>query len=387
MYLPAIPSIAAQWAVEKSVVNLSLVLWFAAYGIALLVWGSVSDRIGRRPVLLSGLAGFVISSVFCVMSQNVYQLMIARIIQGTAAAGSSSMVMAIARDRYQGKQRQLVLAWIGIILGITPMLAPSIGAAVLKYLQWRYIFAIQGVLASASLAMALLVYTETAETLDKGGLGSILKRYGRLSKNTNYMLINGTTGLLTAPFFGFIAFSSAAYIVYFGMTEQQFGILFGMNALCAVMGSLVCTRLIKYYNEYRLITIDYIGCLAGSLILLCLGHLHWFLFTAGMGVFSFFFGMSRPLVNHLILEQVQQDIGAASSGIVCYQFIAGAVGMAITTREWSHPFAVFGVMAALCAVIVLMIWPFLLKRVCPSAVHCGITAESREDEIEEMSGG
>lgn len=363
MYLPAIPRIAAEWAVEKSVVNLSLVFWFAAYAVTLLLWGSLSDRFGRRPVLISGLAGFVFSSVLCAFSQDAYHLIGARILQGAAAAGASSMVMAIARDRYEGKQRQLVLAWIGIILGIMPMLAPSIGAAILKYATWRYIFGLQAVLAALSLTLTLMVYDETAAALDPGGVFSVFQRYGRLSKNANYMLTNGTTALLTGPFFGFIAFSATAYITHFGMSEQQFGLLFGANAVCAILGALVCTRLIKNYSEYRLLTVSFFGCLAGGLLLLFLGSFQWFMFTVGMGIFSFSLGLSRPLINHLVLEQVSRDIGAASSGIVCCQFIAGACGMAVSTHEWSHPFVVFGLLAALVPLAVLAIWPFLLRRI------------------------
>ena len=363
MYLPAIPRIARQWEVDQSTVNLSLVLWFVAYSLTLLVWGSLSDRYGRRPILLSGLSAFVISSGLCAASQDVYQLIGARVLQGIAAAGASSMVMAIARDYFEGKERQNVLAWIGIILGLAPMIAPSIGAAVLKYSNWRLVFVTQAVLAGVSLALALVIYRETAAALDTGGIGSIVSRYGRLSRNARYVLTNGTTGLLSAPFLGFVAFSATAYIIHLGMSEQQFGLLFGANALCAIAGSAACTRLIARQSEYRLLTICHLGCLAGGVTLLLTGQASWVTFAMGMGLYSFFFGMSRPLINHLILEQVDQDIGAAASGIVCYQFIAGACGMAIATYEWSWPFLVFGIMATACPLLVLLLWPLLLKKI------------------------
>lgn len=363
MYLAAIPRIADEWSVEKSTVNLSLILWFVSFSMTLLIWGSLSDRFGRRPVLLSGLIGFVVSSIFCAFSNLIWQLIASRVIQGISAAGISSMVMAIARDRFEGKQRQKILAWIGIILGIAPMVAPSLGAAFLKYANWRFIFASQAILASISLLMATIFYKETALQLETGGLASVIRRYIRLSKNTNYVLTNMAAGILNAPFLGFIAFSASAYIVHFGMSEQRFALIFSANAVCSVLGSSLCIRLIRNHGEYKLITVTFIGCLFGGLILLFTGGLHWFMFASGMGFFSFFFGMSRPLVNHMILEQVDQDIGSASSGIICYQFIVGAIGMAVSTHEWSHPFRVFGIIAASCPLAVLSVWPFLYRRI------------------------
>ena len=363
MYLAAIPRIADQWQVQKSMINLSLVLWFVAYSVALLVWGSLSDRYGRKPILLWGLGGFIISSVLCALSQNAFHLIGSRILQGISAAGASSMVMAIARDQYQGKERQRILAWIGIILGITPMIAPSVGAQILKYANWRFIFVTQAMMSGASLILTLALYSETAAVLDKGRLASIVMRYVRLGRNRNYLLTNGTTGLMSAPFLGFIGFSATAYIVHFGMTEQQFGLLFGANALCSISGAAVCAKLIKKYSEYQLLIITFICSLIGGATILLTGKMLWQVFAPAMGMISFSYGMSRPLVNHLILEQVEQDIGAASSGIVCYQFIAGACGIAISTHEWERPFLAFGILSVTVPIIILAIWPYLLKRI------------------------
>ena len=363
MYLAAIPRIAAEWSVDKSAVNLSLVLWFAAFSLTLLIWGSLSDRFGRRPILLAGLIGFIISSILCSFSFNTWQLVLSRIFQGISAAGISSMVMAIARDKFEGKQRQKVLAWIGIILGIAPMIAPSIGAAFLKYANWRYIFALQSLLSLISLVMSIFVYSETIQSYETGGPLSVIRRYVRLFKNKNYILTNFTTGIMSAPFLGYIAFSATVYITHFGLSEQRFAIIFGANAICSVLGSFLCLRLIKNHSEYRLVTATFIGCLVGGMILLLTGGSHWTMFAFGMAIFTFSFGMSRPLVNHIILEQVNQDIGVASSGIICYQFIVGAIGMAISTHEWTHPFLVFGAMASVSPIAVLFIWPSLYKRI------------------------
>ncbi|MGE4286578.1 MAG: MFS transporter [Phycisphaerae bacterium] len=366
MYLAAIPHIAVEWGVEKSLINLSLVLWFAAYGIALLIWGGFSDRFGRRPILLAGLTSFILASLLCSFSQNAFHFIAARILQGIGAAGSSALVLAIARDCFDGKERQKVLAWIGIILGITPMVAPFLGTLILKYGSWRIIFLAQALLSGISLVMTFKIYSETAKSLDSGGFLSMLGRYVRLSKNTNFMLANGTVGLINPPYYGFIAFSATAYILHFGMSEQRFAIMFGANALCAITGSAVCARLVKYFSEYLLTSIALVGCLLGGLVLLFMGEPKWPVFFAGMAIYTFSIGLSRPLINHIIITQVNRDIGAASSGVVCYQFIAGATGMYLAEYQWHSPFLAFGLMATICPLTVLLIWPALLRRIIPA---------------------
>jgi DHA1 family bicyclomycin/chloramphenicol resistance-like MFS transporter len=153
MYVAAIARIAANWQVPESRVALSLVLWFVSFSVFLLILGPLSDKLGRKRVLLSGLAVFIAATFLCSAAANVYQLIIFRILQGAAAAAPSSMCMAICRDKYEGVKRKHILAYIGIILSVMPMVAPMIGAMMLRYLNWRAIFIVQGLLAMAALAV------------------------------------------------------------------------------------------------------------------------------------------------------------------------------------------------------------------------------------------
>ncbi len=228
MYLAAMPTIASQWHVPDSRVGLSLVLWFVAFSLFLLVWGPLSDKYGRRPVLLAGLALFVVSTFACSFSQNVWQLIAFRILQGIGAAGPSSMAMAICRDKYEGLQRKRALAYIGIILTVAPAVAPSIGAVLLAWFNWRAIFLTQGALGAVTLAVSIR-YRETAAERVSGHFLYLLSRYRHVVANRRYLFSNTSMGLILAPFYAFIAFSSIVYIQIFGLSERAFGILFGVN--------------------------------------------------------------------------------------------------------------------------------------------------------------
>ena len=360
MYLAAMPTIATQWGVPDSHVALSLVLWFAGFSVFLLVCGPLSDKYGRRPVLLAGLILFTAATGACALATNVVQLIVFRILQGIGAAGPSAMCMAICRDRYEGPQRKHALAYIGIILGLAPMIAPMIGAALMKFAHWRAIFAVQGGLGLATLAISLR-YVETATERVSGRILSLMGRYVVLMRNRRYFLTNTAMGLILGPFYGFIAFSSIVYIQIYELSNHAFSLLFGFNAAMGMLGAFVCTRVTRFVSDTVLLTVCLIGCVAGAAAILAWGSWHYLAFAGGMCLFTFFCGMSRPLSNNLILEQVRHDIGSASSFIVFYQFMVGAVCMRIATASWSRPIVAFGILAVLLPTVVLAFWPVLLR--------------------------
>ena len=365
MYLAAMPLIATQWGISESRVGQSMVLWFVSFSIMLLVCGPVSDKYGRRPVLLIGLSLFMVSSFLCSSAGTILQLILFRILQGASAAAPASMCMAICRDRYEGDRRKHVLAYISIILSITPMIAPMIGAMLLKYVNWRAIFIVQGLLTVCTFIVSLS-YRETLQTPLTVRLFKLFGRYLNLFRNTNYLLCNNAMGILAGPFYGYLAFSSIVYISLFRQTEQTFSILFGINAMISMLGAFTCTRITRYFSDVRLITCSLIVYALCGLGMMLWGHIHFLLFAVFMAGISFCLGMSRPLSNHLILEQVRTDIGSASSFIVFYQFLVGSVCMAITTMAWTRPIFVFGVLAFTVPVFVLMLWPLLITRISPA---------------------
>jgi len=360
MYLAAMPTIAAQWGVPDSQVALSLVLWFVGFSVSLLVCGPLSDKYGRRPILLAGLVLFTVATGACSLASNVVQLIVFRILQGIGAAGPSAMCMAICRDRLEGTQRKHALAYVGIILGLTPMIAPMIGAALLRFSSWRAIFVVQGLLGLVTLVISLR-YVETAAERVSGHVWSLMRRYGALMRNRRYFLSNMAMGLLLGPFYGFIAFSSIVYIQIYHLPTHAFSLLFGLNAAMGMLGAFVCTRLTRLASDAVLLTVCLIGCAVGGAGVLAWGTWHYLAFAGCMCIFTFCCGMSRPLSNNLILEQVDHDIGSASSFIVFYQFMVGAVCMRIVTASWERPIVAFGVLSVLLPTVVLVFWPVLLR--------------------------
>ncbi len=360
MYLSAIPTIARQWDSSESVISLSLVLWFAAFSAMLLVWGPISDRVGRRPVLYVGLGIFILASFLCAGAANPAQLIGFRILQGIGAASPSTMVMAICRDRFVGTVRQKVLGFIGVVMPIVPMVAPMIGAGVMAVANWRWIFIVQASLATLSLVLSVR-FQETAKLDPQRGLVDSFLRYGRLLANARFLAANATMGLGLGPLFGFIAFSPILYQKIFGLSEVAFALLFGLNAAASILGAAICIRLTARISQYRLLTASFVITLIAAAGILILGGIHPLVFAGLMAVVTVCIGLSRPLSNHLVLEQVTQDIGAASSFLVFYQGIVGAVCMWLVCLPWPVPIVAFGTMVLSISAAILAVWPFLLK--------------------------
>lgn len=360
MYIGAIPIIADEMGVGHHLVNLSLILWFGSFSIALLVYGPLSDKFGRKPILLFGLSLFVLSSFLCGMSTGVWQLILFRILQGIGAAAPSAMVIAICRDKYNGEERRRALAYIGTILAVAPMVAPMIGAVLLGFGSWRYIFFTQAVLITGTFLISF-AFKETIADKFACAWYKVFLRFGTVLKNKKFMGSNLSLSLVTGPLYGFIAFSPIFYIGMHNFTEKEFGLFFGMNASGAMLGAFACTFLLKYFKPNKLITVCLVGALFAVLGLLFFSHLDWHFFTLFAFIMTFFICMSRPLCTNLIVEQVSTDIGSASSFMVFTQLMFGAICMFFVSGAYSDPLLMYCLLAVGVTSFVVISWLYLKK--------------------------
>ena len=363
MYLAAIPQIATGFQVGESLANLTLVLWFASFSVSILVAGSLSDKYGRKPVLLAGLVVFVSSSFLCAAARDMNQLIVFRILQGMGAAAPSAIVMAIIRDRFGGTERQQAIAYVMTIVAVAPMVAPLIGAFLLEWFSWRFIFLAQGSMVLCTLLIAL-GFAETIKEKLTTPLFKLVTRYRVHFGNREFMAASLGMGLLSLPFYGFIAFSPIYYISMFGLSEKMFSLFFGLNALCSMAGAYLATRISRRIGK-RAITRSICGCLLASLGLILLAGQHYLFFLLFMALFSFNIGLSRPISGALILGLVKTDVGSASSFLIFYQFISGALCMAFVTWHWSRPILVYALLTFATSLLVLLIWKSIENRIHP----------------------
>jgi MFS transporter, DHA1 family, multidrug resistance protein len=361
MYLPALPMLSEFWHQPASVVNLTLVLFFVVFCFFLLVYGPVSDRFGRRRPLLVGIAVYVIASLACACANGVWMLLIARIFQAAGAASAAALSMAMCKDLFEGRMREQMLAHIAVSMALAPMLAPIIGSWILALFNWRCIFLV--LMAMGVVAFwGVLRMPETLREANHCGAVQVAMGYVRLLGNRRYTSLTVMMALTALPFFAFIAGSSEIYITHFSLSEKQFGCFFAFNAVAMMAGAFTFSRLSHFMPSTRLLSIGLGGICIGGLGMALISHNSPWSLALPMWVVSFCCGICRPPSNHLILEQVTRDAGAASSLIAfCFMMFASA-GMWLISLNWADRINVIALLAVVSGGITFFAWQVVLKK-------------------------
>ena len=362
MYLPAIPILQKTWQQPLSIVNLTLVGFFVSYCFFILFYGPISDRFGRRPPLLVGIGIFIIASLLCSISDNIISLIIFRVLQAAGAASASALALAISKDVYQSHERERVLACVGVIMAMAPMLAPVFGGWMLAFVSWRWVFVVQGLIATIAW-IGVYRMPETLKTFTATGPMQTAGIYLQLLRNRRYLGLAILISLVVLPHFAFIGGAADIYITRLGMSEQTFGYFFAMNAMAFMAGTFSCMRLLKRFGTKTTMTIAFSGIFIGGLLI----TIHplpgaWGL-AIPMLLVSFSGGLSRPPSNNLVLEQVDQHAGSASSLMIFIFFMLGAFSMWLISLNWSDKIQVIGLIGALAGGSILVIWVLIAPRI------------------------
>ncbi|MHB8072156.1 multidrug effflux MFS transporter [Desulfosporosinus fructosivorans] len=361
LYLPALPRMAENFNAAPSLINLTLILFFIFYAAGSLFWGPLSDKYGRKRILLIGLVIYTVASALCVFSGNVYQLIVFRIIQAIASGAATSVAQAIVKDSYSGRKRLSILAIVTSMTMVAPIVAPVIGALILGFTSWRGVFVI---LAVIGLLITLAVIA-MEETIDQRSTGSILESFGRLgvvAKNPGFMSLLLTFSLMAIPMMSFISASSYIYVNQFGLSEQVYSYFFAANAFFMVIGPLLYMRVVRLIKPISLITASYvIACLSG--ILICtIGTQSPWLFALSLLPATLTGSITRPPSANLMLEQQKGDTGAVVS-LMSFAFtLFGSLGMILISFDWANLVRVMGLMYVVFAFASLVLWVKISKK-------------------------
>lgn len=355
MYIPAIPLLREQWGQPLVVINLTLIGFFISYCVFILVYGPLSDRYGRKRPLMAGIGIYIFASLGCAASTGIHMMISARVVQAAGAASASALSLAICKDLFDAKSRERVMAHIAVIMALAPMMAPIIGSWVIYWSSWRWVFVIQALL---GLVAFLGVYrmTESLTTFSTVSPRKVIGVYVRLLGNGRYISLLLAMSLLVFPLFAFIAGSSEIYMTHFGLGERTFGFFFGANALASMLGAIAFGRLSPYIRMEKLVTVSFAGIMAAGFWMLLETHQSPWSLALPMGAMTFFFGLNRPPTNNLILEQVNRDVGAASSLLVFTFMILGALSMGIVSLQWDDKIGLLGTMGAITGSLTLVFW-------------------------------
>ncbi len=325
MYLPALPVMTAEFHTTASAVQMSLAACILGLAVGQLIFGPLSDKWGRKPLLKSALLLFILATVASIFSPTIDVLNICRFFQGLGGAGGVVLSRSVATDCYSGRELAKTLAVIGAINGIAPVTAPVIGGLFSESIGWRGIFCIL-------LAIGVLLYgvsvpfreSHPSEKRYEGTPASLFTQAGELFRNSAYVRYVLIFGMANAVLFGYI--SSASFILQndFGLSELTFGVLFGINSLGIGCGSMLSLKLRQIDNASRIGCIGMLLCAVLQLINFYLGFGFWG-YEILVFIMLFSVGMVFTSSTTLAMTEGKAMIGWASAIVGATGFMFGGI--------------------------------------------------------------
>lgn len=280
LYLPALPTIGTEFAATPLMVNLTLVSFFFFFAVGILLFGPVSDKYGRRKILLLGIVLYTLASGLCAFAGSIYSLIAYRIVQALGAGGMVAVSMAVVKDAFYGTTKNRVLALVQAMAVIAPMVAPVIGAFLLQFVSWRGTFGV--LIATGAVNLAASFFFEETLSESERYKGSFWSTFGRLAvvgKNVGFTGVLTVFSLLAAPYMAYVAVSSYVYVQYFGLSEQVYSYFFAANSFFAVVGPFLYMKLIGIVSPRQFTYGCFIFTVVAAAALLTVGSISpwWFL--------------------------------------------------------------------------------------------------------------
>jgi DHA1 family bicyclomycin/chloramphenicol resistance-like MFS transporter len=330
MYLPSLPTITTDFSSTAAAVQLTLTGTLAGLALGQLLIGPVSDAIGRRTPLLIGVSVHIIASVLCVIAPNLAFLGTLRVLQGLGAAAAAVVAMAIVRDLFTGLPAAKLLSRLMLVMGAAPILAPTLGGITLTWTSWRGVFVVLTLFGIAMLTVTALALPETlpVDRRRNGGLGGTLRDYGRLFTDRAYLGLILVAGLAMAALFAYVSGSSFVFQQEYGLSQQQFGFVFGAGAVGLITATQFNVRLLRRWTPARILIGSLIGGAFFGLVLLVnaatgFGGLIGILVPLWLVLGAA--GLALPNAPALALSRHGEAAGTAAALLGAVQFGVGAL--------------------------------------------------------------
>ena len=307
LYLPSLPALRHAFGADIGEVQLTLSVFLVGLAGGQLVYGPLSDRLGRRPILLAGVAIYVVASVACVAAPGIGSLIAARFVQAAGACAGPVVCRAIVRDVHGREGAARILSYMGAAMALAPALGPVLGGLVEASLGWRANFAVLAVYGVAGLALTYMVLPETVPDAGPAGttLEGLARGYLSLLRERSYMGYVFCSALAYGGIFSFISGSSFVFVEIVGLSPPVYGLCFGAIVLGYMAGTLAGGRMTRRLGVEWMVRNGGLVSAAGGLALL-------------LSVLAF--GASVP---GILLPTV---FYMAGTGLVLPNAMAGAIG-------------------------------------------------------------
>ena len=329
IYLPSLPTLVRYFGTTDATVQLTLPVFFIGLALGQLFYGPLSDRYGRRPPLLAGIALYTLASAACALAPSIEALLVGRFVQALGGCAGMTIAMAVVRDRFDPREGARTLSLLMLVMGVAPILAPLAGGWILVLAGWQAIFWLLTLFGLACFLAVVFGLPESrpADALRPNSVGAALVTYGSLIGDRRFLGYAFTGGLTISGMFAYITGSPTLFIDTFGVPAENYGWIFGANAAGIVAVSQLNRRLLVNHPGTKLLQAA-VAANAGAGIVLLAAAL------AGAGLLPLLVplfiaiatvGAVLPNSTSGALAAHPEKAGAASALIGSCQLVLGAV--------------------------------------------------------------
>ncbi|EOF4703634.1 multidrug effflux MFS transporter [Klebsiella oxytoca] len=358
IYLPAMPVMAAELQGDAELTITGFLIGFA---LAQLVWGPISDRLGRRTPLFIGMVLFIIGSAGCALSSTIDQIVFWRVFQALGACTGPMLARAMVRDLFARSRAAQMLSTLTIVMAIAPIAGPLIGGQMIKVTSWHAIFWLLAVIGALMfIALRWLPETLPPERRQQGSMLGAFRNYGQLLKNATFMRYTLSLTFFYVAAYAFITGSPDVYIRYYGVAPQHYGWLFAVNIIGVMAMSVVNRRLVQRHALSSLLKIS-LAVAALAVVILATGvRLH----IGGIGLIAasvfLFFSMNGVIAatsTAAALDEAGAFAGSASALIGSLQYGSGIISsLLLAWLRDGTPWTMAWIMAAFTLASLLLAW-------------------------------
>lgn len=328
-YLPALPALSKELHASDASAQLTMTGLMFGLGLGQLIIGPLSDSVGRRRPLIIGLLAHALMSLLCAVSPSIEMLIIARTVQGLAGAAVAVVAMAIVRDLFAGIKAAQLLSRLVLVTGVSPILAPSIGSALLALTDWQGIFVVLAAFALASMVVAIIALPETLPPLRRTPAEPVrwLQSYAVLFRDRNYLIMVSVAALMFAALIAYVGGSPFVLQEIYGLSPSTFGIVFAVNAVGLIVFAQLNPMLAKRFGPERVLVgavvvgvLAAVGMVATAVLGLGLAG-----FIASIWLLLAACGVASPNAAAIALSRHGEAAGTASALLGSAQFLLGGV--------------------------------------------------------------
>ncbi|MBQ9015661.1 MAG: MFS transporter [Firmicutes bacterium] len=363
MYLPALPILKEEFHTTESMLNITINAGIVTTAVSTLFSGTLSDRFGRKPVLLIGLIGSAVCTFLCAFSGSVLSMAVLRAAGGLGTGSVLTVTSAMIKDSFSGRRFERSMTLLQSIAAMGPLLAPTLGSVLINISSWHSIFYFLGI-ATGITAIPILISTETwpKEIRVAEHMSAVIKEALSIARAPAFALFLGIAAFLTIPVWAYIAVSSYVYINDFGISNVAYGILYGVGAGMSIIAPFLYMLLVRRLSGAWVVTITVAMVLTGASSLLLIGRLHPLIFLFSIVPLMIAEGMIRPLSIVVLLEEYSHAAGSASALMQFACNLVGIVGTSLATLAWSSMITGTGLISLGCGLMALLLWILMRRR-------------------------